>query len=60
MLIVNKHCAIFTTFIKRTPWEGPEGVLLTEVSLYSGCLHVGSKNTDLNFIVVAVTNQEIQ
>ena len=60
MLIVNKHCAIFTTFIKRTLWEGPEGVLLTEVSLYSGCLHVGSKNTDLNFIVVAVTNQEIQ
>ena len=41
-------------------WEGPEGVRLTEVSLYSGCLHVGSKNTDLNFIVVAVTNQEIQ
>ena len=40
-------------------WEGPEGVRLTEVSLYSGCLHVGSKNTDLNFIVVAVTNQEI-
>ena len=66
MLFVNKHCAIFTTFIKRTPsikWTLGKvliGVRLTEVSLYSGCLHVGSKNTDLNFIVVAVTNQEIQ
>lgn len=27
---------------------------------YSGCLHVGSNNTDLNFIVVAITNQQIQ
>jgi len=27
---------------------------------YSGCLHVGSNNTDLNFIVVPVTNQLIQ
>ena len=42
MLIVNKHCAVFTTSIKQvTPyqadtWEGPKGVRLTEVSL---CLH---------------------
>ena len=35
MLIVNKHCAIFTTSIKWTPsvikadtWEGPDGVSL--------------------------------
>ena len=34
MLIVNKHCAIFTTSIKRTPKKGPEGVRLIEVSLY--------------------------
>ena len=27
---------------------------------YSGGLHVGSNDTDLNFIVVAVTNQQIQ
>ena len=40
MLIINKHCAIFTTLIERTPyiiladtWEGPEGVCLIEVSL---------------------------
>ena len=40
MSIVNKHCAIFTNSIKRTPAikrtlnEGPEGVRLMEVSLH--------------------------
>ena len=34
MLIVNKHCAIFTTSIKRAPWEGPEGVRLIAISLF--------------------------
>ena len=35
MLMVNKHCAIFTTSIIADTWEGPEGVRLIEVSLYS-------------------------
>ena len=37
MLIGNKHCAIFTTPIKRTLKKGPEGVRLIEVSLYFEC-----------------------
>ena len=37
MLIGNKHCAIFTTPIKRTLKKGPEGVRLMEVSLYFEC-----------------------
>ena len=38
MLIGNKHCAIFTTPIKRTLKKGPEGVRLMEVSLPGGVL----------------------
>ena len=39
MLIVNKHCAIFTklylaeTLYKADVWEGPKGVRLIEVLL---------------------------
>ena len=29
MLIVNKHCAIFTNLYKKGTQEGPEGVCLT-------------------------------
>ena len=34
MLIINKHCTIFTTLIKRTLGIGPDRVRLIEVSLY--------------------------
>ena len=33
MLIVNKHCAIFTDLYQADTWEGPEGVLYKDLGL---------------------------
>ena len=55
MLIVNKHCAIFPTSINQADtWEGPEGVRLIEVSLFTVSLNTKNSLDEIETVVVSI------